>query len=125
MTSFLEDKLGEFCEIDIQGESINPGLISLVPCHKAWFEHALSNVTDNVSVHLPTMLLVSFACESPRLHDEWGNFAGSEHQAFLHLGNLHFGKGLCGGWHFGLGDRWCVPAVVMVDGGGRCTFVSG
>ena len=94
---FFKDMLGELCEVGIQGESINPGLISLVLCNGVWFKHALGNITNNLSVCLSTMLLVSFAHEGPRLHDEWGNSSSGEHWAFLHLGNLHFSEGLCGG----------------------------
>jgi hypothetical protein len=65
-------------------------------CHKAWFKHAFSNITDNFTVGLPAMLLVMFACEGPGLHDEGSDFAGGEHWAFFHLRDLDFGDGLGG-----------------------------
>ena len=76
---------------------VNLSLVCLVPCDKLGLEHALSDVTDNFSVSLPAVLLVTFACEGPRLHDQWCDFASGEHRAFLHFGDLHFGEGLCGG----------------------------
>ena len=93
----LEYKLGELSEILVKGKGVNPSLISLVPCHKAWFKHALGDVTDDFGIGLPAMLLVTFACEGPRLHDERGDLPGSEHRALLHLSDLDFSEGLCGG----------------------------
>ena len=75
MTSFFfKDKLGELQEVGIQRVCIDLSLVSLVPCNEPGLEHALSNVTDNFGISLPTVLLVTFACKGPRLHDEWCNF---------------------------------------------------
>ena len=75
----LQDKLGKLHKIAIQEEGINPSLVSLIPCHKVRFKHALSDIADNFGVHLSTVLLVSLACEGPQLHDEGGDFSSSEH----------------------------------------------
>lgn len=59
---FLKHQLREFEEVCVEGEAINAGLVSLVPCHKAWFKHPLCDIADYFGVGLPIVFLVTFAC---------------------------------------------------------------
>jgi hypothetical protein len=96
---------------------------------KAQLKHALSNVTDNFSICLLAMLLVTFACECPGLHDEGGDFSRGEHGHSFILVTFTSARGCvecdmmvqmaCGAvwWMFVVGILLLVDKSVSVGGG--------